>query len=166
MAEKNTVFEQSLKQKGFFNYGDLYNFCYNWFKDNNYNLMEEEYTEKISPFGKEIQIKWVAKKKVSDYLRNIIEAKWHILGMSDAEVEIDGKKIKTNKGEVKIKVSADLEKDYENNWEKQAYWKMMRGIYDKYIVRTTIDEYEEKLQSKAQSFVEEAKAFLDFGGRR
>ncbi|VVB79374.1 Uncharacterised protein [uncultured archaeon] len=167
MGVKNEVFDQTLKHKGYFNYTDLYNFCYNWFKDNGYkNLAEEEYIEKIAPIGKEIQIKWVAKKKVSDYFRQIITVKWHILGMTDAEVEVNGKKEKTNKGEVKLKISAEVEKDWEGNWEKTPFYVMLRGIYDKYILRTTIDEYEDALTAKASNFVADTKAFLNLEGRK
>jgi hypothetical protein len=166
MAEKSNVYEQAVKHKGFFNYSDLYNFCYNWFKEEGYKLSEDTYTEKLSGFGKEIQIEWKASKKISDYYKNVIEAKWHILGMNDAEVEIDGKKVKTNKGEVKIKISADLVRDYEENWDKKPMWKFLRGIYDKYIMRTTQDEYEDRLAKKTISFVEDLKSFLNLEGRR
>lgn len=166
MGEKSEVFKQEVKYKGYFNYSDLYTFCYNWLKENDYsNLSEEKYTEKIAGNGKEIQIEWVAKKKVSDYLRNIIEVKWHILGLTDAEVEINGKKEKTNKGEIKLKIVANMEKDWEGNWADPKM-KFFRGIYDKYIVKTTVDEYEDKLTGKATSLVEEVKAFLNLEGKR
>ncbi len=165
MSVKNTVFEQTLKHKGYFTYSDLYSYCYNWFKDNRYSVAEEEYVEKISN-GKEIQITWVAKKKVSDYLREIITIKWHILGLNDAEVEINGKKEKTNKGDIKMKVTAEMERDYESEWEKKPFWKSVRGIYDKYIIKTTVDDYEDRLAGKGQSYIEEVKAYLNLEGKR
>ncbi len=165
MGVKSTVFEQTLKHKGYFNYSDLYSYCYNWFKENRYGVSEDEYVEKISG-AKEIQITWVAKRKVSDYLREIISIKWHITGLSDAEVEINGKKEKTNKGDIKLKVSAEMERDYDSQWEKKPLWKTMRGIYDKYIIKTTMDEYEDKLTGKGQQFVEEVKAYLNLEGKR
>ena len=165
MAELTGVFEESVKQKGFFNYSDLYTFCFNWFKHEDYLLSEDEYIEKFSG-AKEVQIKWTAKKKISDYYRNVITLKWHILGMSDVEAEENGKKIKTNKGEVKLTFKAELEKDWENTWDKHPVWKIMRGIYDRYIIRTTTDEYEARLFDKMQSLVEDVKAFLNQEGRR
>ena len=160
MAQKSNVFKQSIKQKGYWNYNDLYIFCFDWLKDNGYHVAESEYTEKLSGFGKEILITWAGAKKVSDYFKNTISVKWHILGMNDAEVEQDGVKIKTNKGEVKVVVSADLVRDYEEKWENKPLWKFLRGIYDKYIIRTTIDEYEGRLESDAQEYVDQIKSFL------
>jgi hypothetical protein len=161
MAEKDNVFKQEVKKKGFWNYTELYNFCYGWFKDERYKLFEDKYVEKLTSFGKEIVIEWTAKKKVSDYFKEEIKIKWHILGMNDAEVMVGDKKEKVNKGEVKIAISADLIRDYEENWDKTVFYKFIRGIYDKYIIRNTKDLYEDRLEDAARKFYDEAKAFLD-----
>jgi hypothetical protein len=166
MPEKKEVFKQQIKQKGFFNYNEVYKFCFNWLKEEGYSISEDKYDEKVTSFGKEIQIKWTAKKKISDYFRNIIELKWHILGMVDAEVEIEGQKQKTNKGEVKIDFKATLERDYEKRWEDKPVWKFLRGIYDKYIIKTTMEQYESNLVNGASSYFEQIKAFLNLSGRQ
>ena len=166
MAEKEEQFKEAVKHKGFFNYAEVYNFCYGWMGDNGYLVSEDVYTEKLSSFGKEVIIEWTAKKKVSDYFRNIIKVKWHILGMNDAEVEIEGKKHKSNNGEVKITVTGILERDYEDNWEKTPIYKWMRGVYDKYIIRSTMEGYEDKVHDEAEEFTEQLKAFLTLEGRK
>lgn len=165
MADKNEVMKESLKHNGFFSYRDLYNFCYAWLKNEGYKLSEDEYLEKVAGSSKEVKIKWKASKKVTDYYKNVIEMKWHILGLTDVEAVENGKTIKTQKGEVKIVFEATLERDYEDNWDKRPFWKMMRAIYDKYIMRTTQDEFERKLAEKTISYIEEVKAFLNLEGR-
>jgi hypothetical protein len=166
MAPSSEVFKQKLKHKGFFNYSELYTFCYNWLKDEGYNVSEDEYVEKIAGNGKEIQIKWKASKKVSDYVKNEIKAEWHILGLSDAEVQIDGRKEKTNKGDLKISVVANILKDYESKWDDSPVLRFMRDVYDKYIIRETIKKYEDRLEDKAQDFIEQTKSFLNLEGKR
>jgi hypothetical protein len=165
MAEIESIFKETIKHKSFFNYTELYTFCYNWFKNEDYLLSEEEYLEKFTGV-KEVQIKWKARKKISDYYRYIFDVKWHILVMTDEVVEENGKKIKTNKGDLKIVFEASLEKDWENSWDKHPFWKFMRGVYDRYIIRTTTDKYETELIDKAQTLVEEVKAFLNQEGKR
>lgn len=160
MPEKSNVLKQFVKHKGYFNFKDLYNFCQEWLKDEGYDLAEDQYTEKITNDGKEVIIRWTAKKEISDYFRNIIELRWHILHMKDAQVEVDGKKKKINEGDIKITFSADLERDYEKRWEDRPGWKFMRGIYDRYVIRTRIDEYEKRLIEKAAEFIEQVKGFL------
>jgi len=159
------VYKQSLKQKGFWDYKELYNFCFHWLKDEYYKIKEKEYTEKLSAVGKEIIIKWEARKKITDYFRNVIEVQWHILYMTDAEIEQDGKKVKTNKGEVKITVKATLEKDYENRWEDRPLWKFLRSVYEKYIIRVVREKYEDDLEDKAKEYISNIKAFLQIPGR-
>jgi hypothetical protein len=160
MAEKNTVFKQVIKHKGYWNFKDLYGFCFDFLKDNGFTIKENSYSEKISGVGKEILIEWDSGKKVTDYFKNHIKVKWHILGMKDAEVERDGKKETTNKGEIKITVEAMLENDYEDRWETKPLWKILRAIYEKYIIKTTVEEYEDRLTDVGVEMVSEVKSFL------
>jgi len=163
MGQQNTVLKQSIKHVGYWKYSELYAFCFDWLKDNGYKIKENEYTEKITGFGKELIIDWEASQKVTDYFRYLIKVRWHILGMIDAEIEKEGKKVSTNKGEVKITIEGILEKDYEKKWEDKPIWKFLRGIYEKYIIRTTIDEYEDRIRDDAKQYVSEIKSFLQLG---
>ena len=166
MPEGTAVFKQEVKYKGFFDYSKLYDFCYNWLVDENYEVFEDEYSEKLSGEAKEVKIRWTAKKKISDYFRNLIKIEWHIIGMEKVEVQQNGKRQKMNKGDLKIKVSADLERDYEKKWEDNPFLKFLRGIYDRYIIRTTAEEYEGRLKGEANEFVEQLKSFLVLEGKK
>ncbi len=161
MVVRDDVFKQVLKNKGFFNYVDLYTFCFNWFKDHGYKLVEDVYQEKLQSNGKEIILEWKALKKVSDYFKEEIKIKWHILGLNDAEVMVGEKKEKTNKGDLKLTVSGVLARDYEENWDKTPFYKFLRGVYDKYIIRNTRDMYEDRLDDNCKEFFEDTKAFLN-----
>ncbi len=161
MSVSSNVAKQTIKKKGYWNYSELYGFCFNWLKDNGYGVKESEYVEKLSDFGKEIQLKWEGGRRVTDYFKFVIKVEWHILGMTDAVIERDGKQEKTNKGEIKLSISADLVKDYEDNWDKKPMIKFMRGIYDKYIIRTTIDNYEDLLKSDFKEYISQVKSFLE-----
>ena len=165
MALKSNVLKQKIKQVGYWNFKDLYNFSFEWLEDHGYSVSEDEYTEKEKENGKELNIEWVANKKVTDYYKNTIKVKWHILYMTDAEIERDGKKEKTNKGEVKMEFIVDLVKDYEERWEDEPLWKFLRGVYEKYIIRTTNDEYEDRLEDDALEYINQIKAFLQLSGK-
>lgn len=160
MPQKKDVYKEKLTQVGYWDYAEVYNMLYNWLKDRGYNLVEANYKEKLSGGGKEIIIKWEAGKKITDYFKYMIILDWHILGMKDAEVEIDGKKVKTNKGELEIKFTGRIIKDYEKRWEDKPVHKFLRGIYENYVIRSTIEEYEDDLQAKTKELVSDLKAFL------
>ena len=160
MAQKKEVYKEKLKQTGHWKYTDVYNLAFTWLKDHQYNLQEDLYNEKLSTNGKEIIIAWTAGKKITDYFQFQIKIDWHILGMKDAEVEEAGKKIKTNKGEVEIAFKANIIKDYEKRWEDKPLWKFLRGVYEKYVIKETVDEFEDDLKNDIKDMIKEMKAFL------
>ena len=160
MAQKKEIYKEKFKQTGYWKYSELYNLAFSWLKGKGYALQEDLYNEKLSGNGKEIIINWTANKKVTDYFKFQIILEWHILGMKDAEVEIDSKKVSTNKGEVEIVFKANLIKDYEKRWEDKPIWKFLRGTYEKFIIRETIDEYENDIEDDLKDMIKEIKAFL------
>jgi len=165
MVQKKQVYSEKLKQTGYWNYKDVYDMLFRWLKSYGYKLSENMYNEKLQGDSKEIMIKWTAEKKVTDYFKFEIILNWHILGMEDAIIEIDGKKKKTNKGEIEIGFKANIIKDYEKRWEDAPKWKFLRGIYEKYIIRETIDEYEDDLEDDIKDMINNLKAFLRISGR-
>lgn len=160
MPQKKLVCKEKLTQVGYWDYSEVYTMLYNWLKDHGYNLTEPNYKEKLSGGGKEIIIKWEAKKMITDYFLYEIVLDWHILGMKDAEVEIDGKKVKTNKGELEIAFKGTVVKDYEKRWEDKPVHKFLRGVYENYVIRATIEEYEDDLEAQTKELISDLKAFL------
>ena len=166
MVERDLVFAGKLKHTGIFDYKEFYRFCYNWLIDKDYFLVEKEYTEKIQQNGKEVVIKWEARRKISDYFRFFIKADWRILGMKDVEVVKDGNKLTLNKGEAEIKIEATVEKDYEHRWENTSFYKFLRTMYDRYLIRSRIEQYEMKIWGEANEFLSQMKSFLALEGNR
>ena len=166
MVEQDKVFEGKIKQTDIFNFKDLYTFLYKWLVDDGYKVDEKVYSEKVTAGGKEIDIEWEAKKKISDYFKFVMKAKWKILGMNSVEVEHPEtkKKDKMDKGQVEIKVTAIIEKDYESRWENNGFLKFLRGVYDKYIIRGRIEDYEKKVFGECDDFLSQAKGFLTLQG--
>lgn len=165
MALKSTVFKQKIKKKGHWNYKDVYGFAFDWLKDNGYSVSESKYSEKISGGSKDIDIEWTAKQKVTDYFKNVININWQIIGMKDDVIERDGKKEETNKGELNIEIKGVLEKDHEDKWENKPFYKFLRATYEKYVIKTTVDEYEGRVGDDCSEFTSQLKSFLEIGGR-
>lgn len=160
MAQKKQVYKETFKHTGYWKYADVYNMMFNWFKSHGYKINEDLYNEKIMSIGKEVIAKWKGEKKITDYFKFRIQADWHILGMKDVEVEIDGKKVKTNNGEVEIIFKGILIKDYEKRWEDKPLWKFFRGVYEKHVIRSTVDEFEDDLEDDVRELIGDLKAFL------
>ncbi len=164
MVKKSNVFSGKIKDKAVFNFAELYRFCYTWLVDEDYEVQEDTYSEKVNPNGKEVEIQWTAKKKISDYFRNELKFVWRIIGLKDVEVQKNGEKLSMNKGALEIKVSATLEMDYESKWEDRPFFKFLRKVYNRYIIKGRIEQYEEKIFSDADEILAQIKSFLSLEG--
>lgn len=160
MSQKKQVYKQTFKTTGYWKYSEVYDMLYEWFLEHHYKVNEDSYNEKINSNGKEVTATWKASRKITDYFKYLIQADWHILGMKDVEVEVDGKKKKTNQGEVEIVFKAFLIKDYEKRWEDKPFWKFMRSIYEKYVIREAVEENEDEVEDDVREVIGELKAFL------
>jgi len=160
MAEKDSIFKGKVKQAGIFDFKEFYSFLYDWLAGEGYNVVEKTYSEKVAGDAKDIDINWEAKKKVSDYFRFVIKVDWKILGMKKIKVKKEDKEVSMNSGLVELKFNAVLVKDYENKWEDHPFWKFLRGIYDRYIIRSRIDDYEDKLTEETDELIAQCKSFL------
>jgi len=167
MSEKDKLFGTKVKHKGIFDFKETYRVLYEWLVDEGYVVNEKSYKESIGAGGaKEIEIEWVAGKKLTDYFKSVIKINWHILGMSSVEVEIDGVKQDMNKGDFEVKASGILEKDYEEKWTGHPIIKFLRTLYDRYLIPSRLDQYEGKVIGDVDEFVAQAKSFLSLVGER
>lgn len=166
MVEIDTVYSGKVKHSGIFSFSELYEFLYDWVNDEGYKVKEKKYSEKILGDIKTVEIEWSVEKKISDYFKFQIKMQWLITGLKKIEVKKEDKKVTMNSGTVEIKFKAILQKDYEARWENNPFWKFWRGVYDKYIIRSRIDEYEDKIEEELLDLIAQTKAFLALEARR
>ncbi len=167
MPEKDIIFTSKVKYKGIFPFSDFYNFCYDWLtQETDLLISEDKYKEKLTGEAKDIEIEWTGTREVTDYFKFEVKVKYRILDMTNVEVTQNGKKIKTNKGDVELNVKGILVRDYKGKFEKTAFQKFMRGIYEKAIIHSRVEELKDKLIEDCNEFLNQAKAYLDLEGRR
>ena len=130
------------------------------------DVIEDKYSEKITGDSKGIKIEWTGKRKVTDYFQFSVSVKFEIIGLINVEITKDGRKVKMNNGLVEMKVKGSLIRDYDGKFEKTASRKFMRSIYEKWIIPSRINQFEEKLVSDCDEYLAQAKAFLDLEGKR
>ncbi len=167
MAEKETIFSSSMKYGGIFSFKDYYKFCYDWLaEETGLDLAEEEYVEKIKGDIKDIDIKWSGTREVTDYFKFEIKVEYEIRALKDVQITEGNKKVKTNDGQVKLKVKGNLIRDYEGKFETTAFNKFLRSIYEKWVITARINQFEEKLFGDCDDFLQQAKAYLALEGKR
>jgi hypothetical protein len=166
MVEKEDIFSSKVKYSGIFNFPDFYKFCYDWLVDEEeFIVSEDKYTEKLAGDAKNVEIIWRGFRKITDYFKFEIKVDFRIIGLAQAEITQGGVKLKTNKGTIEIKITGTLARDYNGKFEKTAGQKFMRSIYEKWVIPTRVDQYEDKLAGICDGFLGQTKAWLDLEGK-
>jgi hypothetical protein len=166
MAEKDRVFKGKIKQTGIFNFKDFYEFMYDFLSDENYDIFEDKYVEKLKGDSKDLEIKWTATKEVSDYFRFEITSHWFILGLKKVKVKKGNEELIMDSGTIEVKFEALLVRDYGHRWESTPAKKFFRGFYDRYIIKSRLDDIEYKLFLEVNELINQAKAYLAIEGKR
>lgn len=167
MAEKDTIFSSEIKYGGVFSFKDFYQFCHDWLsEEEGLSIKEGKYEEKIKGDEKEIKSEWSATRTLSDYFKFEMSVNIEASGLKNVEAVKEGTKIKTNKGSVKVKVKGTLVKDKDGKFEGTASKKFLRGIYEKWVIPSRIDQMEGKVVGSCDRFLGQAKAWLDLEGKK
>jgi len=166
MVEKDTILREQVWYVGITKVKDVYNYAYDYLRREDFVVTEEKYKEVVKGDEKELEIKWIATKKITDYFRANIEFFWKILGMKEVEVEINGKKKKMDKvSELSIKMKGVLEKDYSSKWGPTGTQKFIKEVYHKYVIPQRTDQMENKVRDYVQYLKDEIKAFMELTGK-
>ncbi len=162
MSEEFTVAGTSkVRYIGVFDLGEVYKLLYDLLTAENYTVEEEKYKEKITSAGKQIEINWVAQKKVDDYTMFIIKIGYFIVGLEKVKVKREGVEVSMNKGDIEISFKAILKTDYENRWETSPILKFLKGIYDVYIYKSTFENWKKQIYNEMYSIQNEIKSHFN-----
>lgn len=126
-----------IRMKGVFDYDGMYKMMHAWLISKRFMFHENKYKDKVStPFGNEIEISWLAEKKVTEFIKEVIKVEFHLWDCSEVEVIKDGKKLKMAKARMEIKFFASLEFDYNDQFTKKdsAFIKSLGQFYIDHII--------------------------------
>lgn len=166
MADKEELIKEELEYNGLFDFKGYYSYAHSWLDDEDYGVIEKKYSEKVSGSMRDVTFEWAISKEISDYFKFIMLFEVEVSGLSDVEVEIDGKKKKMNKGRMVAEIKAALVKDPDSNWEKTAFTRFVRDFYNKYVIPGRLEFMREKIIEDVKDFKEQLKAFLELSGKR
>lgn len=165
MVEKETILKEKLKFKGITNFKNLYNFMHDWLKEEEFDVTEESYSEKVKGATKEIEILWSIARKLTDYYEVKGNVKIKITNLKEVEVEISGKRKTMEELEFELEIKGVLVRDWDNQWASPTT-KFFKELYDKYVVKSRTLEMKERVGSIVQEFKEQVKAYLELTGKR
>ena len=144
-----------VREKGVFNFDKMYKELRAWFDDNRYDLDERVHTQKHKDKGKEIVIKWITERKVTDYIIYYIDVAFLLQEINPVSDELV-------KGFAKITFTARLGLDYKEQWNKTAFSNFLHKMYSKYIEKAFIEKHWDRLSGEVNELHDIATKIFDF----
>jgi len=158
MSEKEAIYSGAkIAWVGIIDLSLFYKKLQEWLKIKKYgSISESRYVERVKPNGKQIEIVWKCQKKEkdNDYFNFIIDVKFLLIGVADAEIEKDGRKLKLSKIDATVEIESQLEKDAGDKWKDMGIWKK---IYETYIIKQQIEEAKIDCYKDTSDLIEEIK---------
>ncbi len=151
----------SINYEGLFSAKECYRLVDTFFEEKNYDKKEVLNTEKVEPSGKYVELEIEPYKKVSDYAKIVVRVRTKMFNVKEVEVEKDGHKLRLNQGKVAILIDGILQTDYENRWTNRPMWIFLRTIYDKFIYKTYIDQFDNMVLRDVNQLHTQLKAFFN-----
>lgn len=142
-----------IKYKDAFELKAFYKALKEWLLEYNWQDLEEGkdkferfYGERIQGGAKEIWIRWRPTRMADGAkLRYYLDFDFHCLGVTNAEVIIDGKKFKVNKGEIELSVGAYIEEIYKKDLEKHKFLKHFVDLFAQRVYHKTVEQRKKEL---------------------
>lgn len=136
---------------------EVYTSLFRWLSRYRYDSQELNYKETVGENGKNIYAEVYCEKKISDYIKYVIEVEIYIKDLVNVEVKGKNKQ----RANIEFVFDAYILKDYEKDWEDKAFLRFIRESYDKFIGRPKLEQYETELKGELEKLMRELKSFLD-----
>lgn len=160
MPERDYVTEPiKLGFSGVADFDTIYKLLHKWFKKYKYKFIEKEHKTTKTSYGKNLFFKWAADKKVTDYIKFLIEIELIVSNMVDVKKKGSSKKLCD--GDFEFVFMCSIEKDYEDTWAKNAILKFMREVFDKFVTESKTKAFEKEVLEETRKLISEIKSYLD-----
>ncbi len=171
-----TVRQFSLNYKDVFSMEFLYKRVHEWLIEEGYTedgsgprgdkWMERLYLERVGGNGaKQIWIWWRTEKFFlpgNEFFKFYLDVDFHALGLGEETIVVNNTKVKTNKGEVEVFVTAKMELDPKGTWNKNFILKneSIQNFFLNRIYKQRIDSVEDELQKDCARLLSAVKQYF------
>jgi hypothetical protein len=157
----NVLLGQSIIYEGIFSLRELYKMIDAFFKVKGYERAVLLDQESSTESGRNILTKlrpYNAAKSDSIYE---IQLTLNISNMTDTIKEVDGMKVKFDKGKVQITIDAFILYNVRGKWESRAEYYFIRTIFDKYLFKPESGKHEGRVKAHAIELRNELSSHLN-----
>ncbi len=141
MAEKVfPLVDERIEYAGYFSMAEIFRLLDKYYRQKGYDkkiIFDEEYQ---TPTGKYIHVKTTPYKKVDDYIRVQMRIWIYAHDLKEVEIEVDGKKIKTDHGKLTMIFDCEMQTDFRDAWVvKDPKTGSPRALY--FLVQTMMEKF-------------------------
>ncbi len=139
--------------KGPISIDHVYSQIQQWFGRYKYDFTEKEHTEKNKPQGNELLIKWIADRKIDDYMQYYVEIDFLITEL---------RKVGNNyHAKTKINLRGYVKLDYRDFFQETPRKRFLFYLYNNIIIKRKIMKHKMKLYKEVMDIHDLLKALLE-----
>ena len=163
----DTLFFHRIKYKGIFDLDKLYKVMALWFKERRFELYENLFKSKPP----ELEVRWVAERKRTSYVRELVSVHMHMWGDYDVEVIQNGKKKRMVNVRMVITINGGIHAAYADifgkpRWNASNLERQLQTLMYKWVMKREIAGlYEDRLYYELYNLYGLIKETLKFGAR-
>ena len=157
----------NIRFKGVFDYEGMMALLYKWMDDRRYIIYERVFKHKAGalPASWEYERELEGQRKVTDYIRYIVNVSIHAWDVVPVEVIKDGQKLKMNKGRMEIRMTIGIELDYSGRWDSTESMEKIRNFFHNHVIKKDIGvKHGDPLYYSMLSLHTQIKKFLGMEG--
>ena len=157
-----------VEKGGMVSLDQLYMYIHQWFKKEQYthwgsddDRIEDFYLHRIRPDGvQENLIWWRAVRRMNKYVYYFCKLDWQNFGSKETEIEYNGKKVKTHKLGIVLRMWLWVQIDPYNYWERSPLGNFTRWFYE-YLQADELENHVDKVRELAKRQENEIKQFFE-----
>lgn len=159
MPEEEEVGDKTVEYTGYFDFGRLYQLLFDLFSSRDYEIYEKLYMK--DEVDGIVRIKWDCFKAIDNYTKYDFSMEIMYVGYGEGEVQRGGRRMKMEKGDIEINLTATLVTDYKGAWKENFILSNLKGFYERYIYQGTLDAFSDELEDDLWDMVAELKSYFN-----
>jgi hypothetical protein len=162
MAEiKTLIIGDTIHYKGLVDLKGFNKVMDTFFREKGYDRQEIHNEEQVLEDKKELLMKLMPYKKITDYAKIEFFIIVTITDMKEVTIEKEKIKMKLLKGSINVDIDTYLVTDYEGSWETKPFYFFVRTLFDKFVYKTYTEKFEAQAMKEAKELKHEMKSYLN-----
>jgi hypothetical protein len=147
-----------VKYSGTFDLNGMLRMMHGFLLNKNFDFYETLHKAKVP----ELELEWLAEKKVTEYEKWYLELKFHFYDLRQVEVDVQGEKHKMTEGRFTILFSGGTERDYQDSWDvsSSSTKARLKKFYDMITKKEWILKHASQLIKETTELRDKTTAFL------